>query len=352
MEELPRLDDGLTPLERRILTTLAKHSNLPRRKTIASHRLLELVVGAPTPSLEEKLTAARRDARDPHLQAYLALVELAQPFRTRYPLVTGVGNFGTIDGDPPADARFTRCAASPFGVAAARGTAPTLLVNGAATGGGVFLPHRLGDVLDATATLIAHPTIGDDELAASVPGPDFPTGGVVAAPASMRSIYRTGRGEVRLRARAEIAGGSIVVTELPFGIAKSDVVRDAHEALRTGALPGIESVSDESDARGIRIELGVRARASAERALAALFARTRLETTLEVDMTAIVDDAPARVSLPALVRAYARQLAAALTRGTRAPDRKRLLAELDALRAAHDDARRTDLAAPRASRRR
>lgn len=349
IDDLPTLEDGLSPLQRRLLTALVQHAGTRRHPTIACNRLLEIVLGGRTPTLESKLAMNRPDELDPYLTAYLALVGLAQGFRTRYPLVEGLGNFGTIDGDPPADSMFTRCAPSRFGDAAVRGVVPTLLVNGAVPPGanGLSLPHRLGDVLAATARLIADPQMTDEALAAAIPGPDFPTGGVVVSQPSLHEMYATGRGELRLRACAAVAESgsraSIVVSELPFTVWKRDITRELDEQVRAGALTTIDTVSDRSDANGIRIVLALRTGAPPEHAFAELFEHTRLETTLRIEMAAIVDGHLQPVTVPMLLRAYVRQLGASLKRQGDEPTAARMFAELDALRTAHDDARRTSL---------
>jgi DNA gyrase subunit A len=350
MGELPSLSDGLTGIQRAILQTLA------RGRTVRSNQLLEAILGGIAPSLESKLiggASGESAERDPYLETYLALAELAQPFRTRYPLVVGQGNFGTLDGDPPADAVFTQCRVSAFGAQAARGVAPTLLVNGATgvSGDGTFqlLPHRLGEVLNAAAALIRDPRLSDEELDSLVPGPDFPGGGIVSPTSAVHEVYRSGAGSLVVRGRARIenaaAGPAIVVTEIPFSVSKSRIAQEASRGIRDGVLRAIADVLDESDAAGIRIVFPLRSGAAPEEALGDLFARTSLQATLPVDMRVLVDGAARRVSLPALLRAYTRQLATALAaHEQREPSSERLLRELEVLRTAHDDARRTELA--------
>jgi DNA gyrase subunit A len=349
LDDVPELQDGLTRHQRRILTSLARKTGSRRGQTIRSDLLLADMFGGPVPSLERALVAGERSAeRDPYLAAYRALVELAQPFTTRYPLVIGTGNFGSIDGDPPVDAVFTRCSLSSLGTAAAAGLVPHLLINGAAGRAGErgfrWLPHHLGDVLTAVAALIEHPALTDEELAASLPGPDFPTGGVVVSRSAAHHIYLTGEGRLPVRGRAEPARldgrPAVVVTELPFTVAPGAFAAELTDGMCAGRLP-LADVIDERGPHGVRIVLPLRAGVAPGAALEALFAQTRLQIALPVDMVALVDGAPRRVSLPVLLRAFVRSLADRVSAaGARAATPATLLAELDALRA-HVDARRT-----------
>jgi len=350
LDELPELQDGLTRHQRRILTSLARKTGSRRGQTIRSDLLLADMLGGPVPSLERALVAGARSAeRDPYLAAYRALVELAQPFTTRYPLVIGTGNFGSIDGDPPVDAVFTRCCLSSLGAAAAAGLVPHLLINGAAGRAGEpgfrWLPHHLGDVLAAVAALIEHPALTDEELAASLPGPDFPTGGALVSRSAARDIYLTGEGRLPVRGRAEPASvdgrPAVIVTELPFTVAPGAFAAELTDGMRARRLPALADVIDDRGAHGLRIVLPLRAGATPGPTIEALFAQTRLQIALPVDMVALVDGAPRRVSLPVLLRAFARSLADRVSAaGERAATPAALLAELDALRG-HVDARRT-----------
>lgn len=348
IEHLPELDSGLSPRQQQLLLALVDHTSRRRRQTIECNRLLELVVGSPTPSLEAKLTAHHLDDQDPHLSSYLTLVELSQGFRTRYPLVEGIGNMGTIDGDLPADSMFNRCAASPFAVSAVRGVVPTLLVNGAALTNGMLLPHRLGDVLTAAERLLEEPTCSDQDLVASIPGPDFPTGGTLVSSGPLQGIYATGYGELRLRAHAQIVPGDaqplIEIQELPYGVWKRELVQELHDRFGGGAQTAIDDISDRSDANQIRIVIAVSPVAQPERVLEELFDGTRLETRVAVAMAASVDGHREPVTMPVLLRAYLRQLSASLVRRGIEPTVVHLRAELDGLRLAHDDARRTRIA--------
>jgi DNA gyrase subunit A len=324
MHDLPDLHDGLTPVQRKILEALARKSKPGRRPTLSSQSVVKVVVGGQVPSLEAD-------------RVYLELVQMAQPFRTRYPLVDGVGNFGTLDGDPPADAVFTKCGLSPFGAEALAGRVPALLVNGRLpiedTEDAAFLPHHLGEVLDAARALVEDPGLADDALLAVVPGPDFPTGGVVSR-ADAGAVERTGEGAVRVRARISIASDAsrpaLVVTEIPFLSRKVDLIAKLASGVRSGSLRAFADVSDDSDRNGIRITLTLRPGVAPSRALDELAAQTCMHRTLRVDMRTRSDDEASRQSLPALLRAYVRRTQA-------------VVADLDRLAATFGDARRTHL---------
>ena len=219
---------------------------------------------------------APRDVRDE--EEYEALVELTW---LRYPLVQGRGNFGSIDDDPPADAEYTEARLAPLAHELPR--FPNLLVNGAPG----IPPHNLREV-----------------AAGRVLGPDYPTGGVIPDPASLRAIYETGAGAFRLRARATIEGHAIVVTELPYGVAKGGeegVIREIVELVNERELTGIDDVQDRSDRDGMCLWIGLNPETDAEALLADLYARDVLEVTIEADLTALVDGVPKRLTLPELL---------------------------------------------------
>lgn len=353
MNDLPDLSFGLKAGQRRILQALAKKTRAGRPGTMQSASLLRAVLGGPVPSLERALVSALAETGEiePYLSMYLELVGMVQPFQARYPLVEGIGNFGTVDGDPPADAVFTRCRLSPFGVAAAAGMAPSLMVNGAAGSCGEsavrFLPHHLGEVIAAARRLIQDPSISDEALAALIPGPDFPTGGLVSS-AELRPIYLKGEGSLRVRGKVMIIGeGSqraLLVTELPFTVWKSSLIEELVKAVDEGWVEGIADIADESDPHGIRIRLALGAGASPARVLEELFARTCLEIALPVHMLALVGGVPRQVSLADLVRAYVAQLREQTTAAQgHPPTSNDLLRDLEALALAHRDERRTTL---------
>ena len=347
MDDLPDLGDGFTDDQRRILNALARASGSGTR-TIRSDRLLARALDDSVPSFEgELITDAWRAPRDRHLAAYRTLVQLAQPFTTRYPLVIGTGNFGTRDNETPADAVFTRCRLSALGAAALAGTVPHLLINGAVTraaGPTVgCVPHNLGEVITAARGLLEQPKRSDDELIDSVPGPDFPTGGVLESQSAVRAIYRTGVGPLPVRGRATLTASSIgpavVVSELPFTVGPVAFLGEVTDGLRAGRWPEIADIRDESDQRGLQIVVQARVGANPERLLAKLFEQTCLAVVLDVDMVALVGGVPRRVSLPTLLRAYLRRLT---DRGARPAA---LIDELASVVSRLGDARRTRLPA-------
>ncbi len=354
MHDLPEFDDGLTPLQRRILEVLARKSTPGRRPSLSSRSVVEAVVGGRVPSLEADLVAGRSPPPDgpTPLSVYLELVQMAQTFRTRYPLVNTLGNFGTIDGDPPADAVFTRCGLSHFGAEALARRVPTLLVNGALptrdAGTAGFLPHHLGEVLAAARALVEDPGLSDDSLLALVPGPDFPTGGV-ASRADAHAVDRTGEGHVRVRARIGVAADAghptLIVTEIPFLVRKLELVEELANGVRFGSLHAIADVNDDSDRHGIRIKLALRPGVPPAQALDELFARTSsLQRTLHVDMRARNGGETRRAPLAALLRAYVKHLEAGLAvPHPRKGSARSAIAELERLAAAFGEARRTSI---------
>lgn len=351
---LPHLSDGLNESQRRILKVLAQKVGSGRQRTIRSDIVLKSLLGGPVPSLESALLGSieLRGANEPYLTTYLELARMAQTFRMRYPLVDWTGSFGTVDGDPPADCAFTRCGPSRFGLATLAGLTPNLLVNGAGGSereGVYFMSHHLGEVLAAASALIREPTMSDDALVSLIPGPDFSTGGVLPSASAARQIYLTGEGTLSVRAKVVLRDvGSqlaVEVSEMPSWIHVDRLKAELSQGIHDGTLRSISGAVEQTDERGVaRLLLPIGSGATAEAALAEVFARTGLETRIRVDMAALDDGAARRVSLPILLRSYVRQLANVLTaRGEKKVTSERLLAELEALRVAHDDARRTQI---------
>jgi DNA gyrase subunit A len=214
-------------------------------------------------------------------EEYDALVELAQTHVSRYPLVQGRGNFGSMDSDPPADAEYTEARLAPLAHELPR--FPNLLVNGAPG----IPPHNLREV-----------------AAGKVLGPDYPTGGVIPDPASLRSIYESGLGAFRLRARAHLDDDAIMVTELPYGVSKGGdegVIRAIVGLVNGRELAGIDDLQDRSGRDGMRLWIGLKPGTDAGALLADLYARDLLEVTIDVDLTALVDGVPKRLTLPDLL---------------------------------------------------
>jgi DNA gyrase subunit A len=314
---LPDVRDGLKPVHRRILYTQQLMNNVWNRAYIKCARVVGDVLGKFHPHGD---TAA-----------YDALVRLAQDFAMRYQLVDGQGNFGSIDGDPPAAYRYTECRMRRIGgelladieketvnfqpnyddketeptVLPAR--FPNLLVNGA-TGIAVGMatnipPHNLGEMIDATILVIQNPDVTFEELLAVVPGPDFPTGGFICGRAGIRAAYATGRGAVLMRARTEIeehpktGRKSIVTTEIPYQVNKARLIEKVAELVREKKIEGIADIRDESDRDGMRMVIDLKKDAIPEVVQNNLWKMTPMQESFGINMLAIVEGRPQILSL-------------------------------------------------------
>ncbi|HBK55154.1 MAG TPA: DNA gyrase subunit A, partial [Xanthomonadales bacterium] len=295
---LPDVRDGLKPVHRRVLyamNELGAHSNKPYYK---SARIVGDVIGKYHPHGEPAV--------------YDTLVRMAQPFSLRYMLVDGQGNFGSIDGDSAAAMRYTEARMSRLAhelmadidketvdfqpnydeketeptVMPTR--VPNLLVNGSA---GIAVgmatnipPHNLSEVIDATVALIDDPEIEIDDLMRFIPGPDFPTAGLINGTAGILAAYRTGRGRVRMRARAEIETDdrsgreAVIVTELPYMVNKARLIEKIADLVKEKKLEGISEIRDESDKDGMRIFIEIKRGESADVVLNNLYAQTQMES--------------------------------------------------------------------------
>ena len=317
---LPDARDGLKPVHRRILFAMNELGNDYNRPHKKSARVVGDVLGKYHPHGD--------------LAVYDALVRLAQDFALRYPLVDGQGNFGSIDGDKAAAQRYTEVRLAKLAhefladidkntvdlapnydgtlseptVFPAR--APGLLINGSA---GIAVgmatnipPHNLAEVASGLAALIDDPDITVDELMAHIPGPDFPTGGFILGREGLREAYRTGRGLIRLRAKAMVETDSrenpkaLVVTEIPYQVNKSKLVEDIDLLIREKKLEGVSEVRDESSNEGgLRVVLDLKNshRDSAETILNQLYRHTQLETSFGIIMLAVVSQTPRLLNL-------------------------------------------------------
>jgi len=318
---LPDVRDGLKPVQRRILYAMREINLTPDKQ----HRKCAGVIGEVLKSFH------------PHgdSSVYDALVRMAQDFTLRYPLVDGHGNFGSIDGDPPAAYRYTeaRLARVAMEMLAeidkdtvdfvpnfdSQGTEPVvlparlpqLLVNGSsgiAVGMATNIPpHNVGEICDAIAHLVAHPgdapDVLDDALADIVLGPDFPTGGILMGNQIIRTAYRTGRGSVMMRGKAEIieekGRSKIVITEVPFQVTTSRIVEAIAEAYAEKSIPGISGLTNESDRKGIRIVVDLKRDATPSVVLNQLYKHTPLQSSFGFNMLALV---PAPSPVPGMVQ--------------------------------------------------
>src|SRR5882757_1290134 len=314
---LPDVRDGLKPVHRRILYTQHLMNNVWNRPYIKCARVVGDVLGKFHP---------HGDAA-----AYDALVRLAQDFSMRYQLVDGQGNFGSIDGDPPAAYRYTECRMEKIGqelladidketvdhqpnyddkeqeptVLPTR--VPNLLVNGA-TGIAVGMatnipPHSLREIVDATIAVIHNPAITVDELMEIVPGPDFPTGGFICGRAGIRNAYATGRGSLLVRARTTVeehpktGRRSLVTTEIPYQVNKAKLIEKIAELVREKKIEGIADMRDESDREGMRVVIDLKRDAVPEVVLNNLWKMTPLQESFGINMLAIVEGRPQILSL-------------------------------------------------------
>jgi DNA gyrase subunit A len=314
---LPDVRDGLKPVHRRILFGQHQMNNFWNRPYIKCARVVGDVLGKFHPHGD---TAC-----------YDALVRLAQDFSMRYPLIDGQGNFGSVDGDPPAAYRYTECRMKKIGGELLadidkntvdfkpnyddKETEPTvlptrlpnLLVNGAsgiAVGMATNIPpHNLGEIIDATIAIIRRPEIEVDELLDIVPGPDFPTGGFICGRGGIRAAYRSGRGSLLMRARTIIEENpksgrkSIVANEIPYQVNKARLIEKIAELVREKRIDGISDVRDESDREGMRVVIDLRKDAVPEVVQNNLWKMTPLQESFGINMLAIVDGRPQTLSL-------------------------------------------------------
>ncbi|MCI4363305.1 MAG: DNA gyrase subunit A [Thermoplasmata archaeon] len=344
---LPDGRDGLKPVHRRILWAMWEGGVTHDKPFRKSARTVGEVLGKYHPHGE--------------IAVYDALVRMAQEFSLRYPLVDGQGNFGSIDGDPPAAMRYTEARLSLFAEEMLAdieketvdwgdnfdgslkqpltlpSKLPNLLINGSA---GIAVgmatnmpPHNLAEVVDALLYVLAHPGAGLDELLERVPGPDFPTSGLLSRE-GIREVYATGRGMLRLRGRAEIrerdGRDEIAITEIPYEVNKSDLLALIADLVKGKRIDGIVDLRDESDRHGISIVVELRRDAPAEIVLNSLFEHTPLESTFGVINLCLVDGRPKVLSLRELLDLHLAERRGVLTRRTkfdlaRAEERKHLL---------------------------
>ena len=319
---LPDVRDGLKPVHRRILYTLHENGITPDK----AYRKCADTVGAVLGRYH------------PHGDAsvYDALVRMAQSFSLRYPLVDGHGNFGSVDGDPPAAYRYTEAKMAKISVhmltdinketvpfmpnyddrlkepQVLPSRFPQLLVNGS-TGIAVGMatnipPHNLNEVVDALSLLVENPDCTLEELMGCIKGPDFPTGGIIMGRAGIRAAYATGRGKITLRAKTsieEIKGRNcILVHEIPYMVNKSRLLESIANLVKDKRIDGIHDLRDESDRNGMRIVVELKKDAIPQVVLNKLFSYTQLQDTVGVIMLALVDNVPKILTLKEMLEKY------------------------------------------------
>ncbi|MGX7031946.1 DNA gyrase subunit A [Pediococcus argentinicus] len=332
---LPDVRDGLKPVHRRILYGMNELGVTPEKPYKKSARIVGDVMGKYHPHGDSAI--------------YESMVRMAQDFSYRYMLVDGHGNFGSVDGDGAAAMRYTEARMSKITLEMLRdinkntvdfqenydGTErepkvlparfPNLLVNGA-TGIAVGMttnipPHNLGEVIAAIHILMDNPEATVADLMEAVPGPDFPTGGIVMGKSGIRKAYETGHGTIILRAKVDIdteknGREKIVVTELPYMVNKAKLIERIAELARDKRIEGITDVNDESDREGLRVVVDVRRDTSASVVLNNLYKMTLMQTTFGFNMLAIVDGAPKILSLKEILQKYLVHQEEVITRRT------------------------------------
>ncbi len=331
---LPDVRDGLKPVHRRILYTLYENGLGPDKAYRKCADTVGSVLGRYHPHGDASV--------------YDALVRLAQDFSMRYTLVDGHGNFGSVDGDPPAAYRYTESRMSKMSVemltdidkdtvdfmpnyddrlkepTVLPSRFPNLLVNGS-TGIAVGMatnipPHNLGEVVDAICCLIDNPDCDLDEIVQHIKGPDFPTGALIMGRSGIRSAYATGRGKIIVRACAEIVEEKnrfkIIVTELPYQVNKARLCESIAELVKDKKIEGISNVEDHSDRDGMHIEITVKRDASAQIVLNQLYSYTQMQITFGVIMLAIVNGEPKILTLKDILRNYVDFQVEVITRRT------------------------------------
>ncbi len=321
---LPDVRDGLKPVHRRVLFAMHELNNDWNKPYKKSARVVGDVIGKYHPHGDSAV--------------YDAIVRLAQPFSIRYMLVDGQGNFGSIDGDAPAAMRYTEVRMakithsllsdleketvdfvpnydeSEFAPVVLPTRIPNLLVNGAsgiAVGMATNIPpHNLGEIIDGCLALIDNAQLSVDDLIKYIPGPDFPTAGIINGRAGIVQAYRTGRGRISVRAKAHIEDNeksnkaSIVVTELPYQVNKARLLEKIAELAKEKRIESISELRDESDKDGIRMVVELKRNENAEVTLNKLYNLTQMQNVYGINMVALLDGQPRTLNLKAMLQAF------------------------------------------------
>jgi DNA gyrase subunit A len=320
---LPDVRDGLKPVHRRILYSMHEQGHTPDKKYVKSARIVGDVMGKYHPHGDQAI--------------YDSLVRMAQDFSMRLMLIDGQGNFGSVDGDPPAAMRYTesRLARPSLSLladidsdtvdfnpnydgnekepAVLPARFPNLLVNG---GGGIAVgmatnipPHNLGEVIDATIALINDPALAVDELIRIMPGPDFPTGGLILGRGGIRSAYETGRGSIMMRGKVEIETirkerEAIVITEIPYQVNKAAMVERIADLVREKKIDGVADLRDESSREGYRVVVELKREAIPDIVLNQLYRYTPLQTSFGANMVALDGGRPLVMNLKDMLTSF------------------------------------------------
>src|SRR5712672_2651158 len=333
---LPDARDGLKPVHRRILYSMYEQGHTPDKKYVKSARTVGDVIGKYHPHGDQSI--------------YDAMVRMAQDFSMRVPLIDGQGNFGSVDGDPPAAYRYTeaRLTRSALAVLAdidkdtvdfqanydnsekepsvLPAKFPNLLVNGA---GGIAVgmatnipPHNLGEVIDACVALIDDPALGIDDLINIIPGPDFPTGGIILGRQGIRSAYHLGRGSIVMRGKVSIDTirkdrEAIIISEIPYQVNKAAMVARIGELHREKKIEGIADLRDESDRDGYRVVVELKRDAMADVVLNQLYRFTPLQTNFAANVLALDSGRPQVMNLKDLLTLFIAFREQVITRRTK-----------------------------------
>ncbi|WKA31803.1 DNA gyrase subunit A [Bradyrhizobium roseum] len=333
---LPDARDGLKPVHRRILYSMYEQGHTPDKKYVKSARVVGDVIGKYHPHGDQSI--------------YDAMVRMAQDFSMRVPLVDGQGNFGSVDGDPPAayrytEARLTRSALEVLGdidkdtvdfqpnydnsesePSVLPAKFPNLLVNGA---GGIAVgmatnipPHNLGEVIDACVALIDDPALAIDDLINIIPGPDFPTGGIILGRQGIRSAYHLGRGSIVMRGKVTIDTirkdrEAIIISEIPYQVNKATMVERIAELVREKKIEGISDLRDESDRDGFRVVIELKREAVADVVLNQLYRFTPLQSNFPANMLALDQGRPQTMNLKDLLTLFVAFREQVITRRTK-----------------------------------
>ncbi len=332
---LPDVRDGLKPVHRRVLYGMHEMNNTWNRAYMKCARVVGEVMGKFHPHGDASI--------------YDTLVRMAQDFSLRYTLVDGQGNFGSIDGDAAAAMRYTECRLErltsslladidketvdfvpnydekEFEPSVLPARIPNLLVNGSA---GIAVgmatnvpPHNLREVIDAIVALIDDPELGIDGLMQHIPGPDFPTAGIINGAAGIVEAYKTGRGRILVRAKADIETDdngreAIIVSELPYQVNKARLIEKIADLVKEKLIEGISELRDESDKDGMRVVIEVRRDTMADVLLNNLFQQTQMQVTFGINMVALVDGQPKLLTLKQILEAFVRHRREVVTRRT------------------------------------
>ena len=333
---LPDVRDGLKPVHRRVLFAMNELGNDWNKPYKKSARVVGDVIGKYHPHGDTAV--------------YDTIVRMAQPFSMRYMLVDGQGNFGSIDGDAPAAMRYTEVRMSKvahslladldkdtvdfapnydeteFAPVVLPSRIPNLLVNGSA---GIAVgmatnipPHNLGEIIDACIALVDDPEIDIDGLMDYVPGPDFPTAGIINGRAGIIQAYRTGRGRILIRARTDVETDShsnrqaIIINELPYQVNKARLIERIAELVRDKKIEGISGLRDESDKQGMRVVIELKRGEVAEVVLNNLYAHTQMQNVFGINMVALVDGQPRTLNLKQILDYFIKHRREVVTRRT------------------------------------